>query len=307
MNKDNRIFVAGASGMVGSAIVRKLKELGYTKILTNRINLINQVDVELEFDSIRPDYVFLCAARVGGIHANNTYRGEFIYNNLMIQTNVIESCHRFNVSKLLFMGSSCIYPKNAPQPLKEEYLLTGELEQTNSPYAVAKIAGIEMCKAYRDQYGCNFISVMPTNLYGPGDNYDLENSHVIPALIRKFYEAKRDVTDVTIWGTGNCYREFMHVDDLASASVFLMNNYEEREHINVGTGEEIKIKDLVELIKKISNFTRNVVWDTSKPDGTYRKTLDCDKLNLKYGWGDVRSLEQGLKQVYDRYSSESQD
>lgn len=307
MNKDSRIFVAGATGMVGSAIIRKLRELGYKNILTNRINLVNQVDVDLEFNSMRPDYVFLCAARVGGIQANNIYRAEFIYINLMIEANVIDACHKYNVKKLLFMGSSCIYPKNAPQPLKEEYLLTGELEQTNSPYAVAKIAGIEMCKAYRDQYGCNFISVMPTNLYGPGDNYDLNSSHVIPALIRKFYEAKRDGTDVTIWGTGNCYREFMHVDDLASASVFLMNNYQEREHINVGTEEEIKISNLVELIKNISNFTGKIVWDETKPDGTYRKTLDCSKLNLKYGWGNAISLREGLKQIYDRYSSESQN
>jgi len=235
MKKNDRIWVAGATGMVGSAIVRRLKHLGYTNILTNRINLINQTDVDMELESIRPDYVFLCAARVGGIQANNTYRAEFIYNNLMIEANVIEACYKYKVTKLLFMGSSCIYPKYAEQPIKEHSLLTGVLEETNSPYAIAKIAGIEMCKAYRDQYGCNFISVMPTNLYGPGDNYDLNNSHVIPALIRKFYEAKQRGENVAIWGNGECYREFMHVDDLADASVFLMEAYNEREHINIGT------------------------------------------------------------------------
>lgn len=302
MNLKDKIYVAGHRGMVGSAILRQLKAKGYTNFVlktSSELDLRNQQDVADFFATEKPDYVFLAAAKVGGIIANNTFRGDFIYENLMIQNNVIHQSYLNNVKKLMFLGSSCIYPKMAPQPLKEEYMLTGELEPTNEPYAIAKIAGIKMCDAYRDQFGCNFISVMPTNLYGPNDNYDLKNSHVLPAMLRKFITAKRNKdASVTIWGTGSPKREFLHADDLAEACLFLMENYNEQGLVNIGVGEDISILDLAILVKKIVGFEGEILTDTSKPDGTPRKLMDVSKLN-SFGWKAKTSLEEGIQKVYD--------
>lgn len=301
MNLQSKIFIAGHKGMVGSAIFRRLTAAGYQNILTRNsqeLDLRNGEQVKSFFETEKPEYIFLAAARVGGIHANNTRRAEFIYDNLMIQTNVIHNAYLFDVNKLLFLGSSCIYPKLAPQPLREEYLLTGELEPTNEPYAIAKIAGIKMCEAYRSQYGCNFISAMPTNLYGPNDNYDLQNSHVLPALLRKFHEARLSgATEVIIWGDGSPLREFLHVDDLADACVFLMQYYNEAGHINVGTGSDISIMDLANLVRDIAGFRGNIVCDTTKPNGTPRKLLDVEKMT-NLGWQSSITLSEGIRQVY---------
>ncbi|HTA82845.1 MAG TPA: GDP-L-fucose synthase [Bacteroidia bacterium] len=301
MEKSAKIYVAGHRGMVGSAIIRKLKQQGYTNILTigsKELDLRKQEDVSLFFANEKPDYVFLAAAKVGGIYANNTYRAEFLYDNLMIEANIIHASYVNKVKKLMFLGSSCIYPKMAPQPLKESYLLTGLLEYTNEPYAIAKIAGIKLCESYRLQYGCNFISVMPTNLYGPNDNYDLNNSHVLPALLRKFHSAKIDGhPTVTVWGSGSPLREFLHVDDLAEACMFLMENYNEAELVNIGTGTDISIKDLALLIKKISGYQGKLEFDSSKPDGTPRKLMDVTKLH-NLGWKHKISLEAGIEMVY---------
>lgn len=306
MNKDSKIYIAGHRGMVGSAILRKLQKEGFKNFIfrtSKELDLRDQVATAEFFAAERPDYVFLAAAKVGGIVANNTYKAEFIYENIMIQSNVIHQSYVNGVKKLMFLGSSCIYPKMAPQPLKEDYLLTGLLEPTNEPYAIAKIAGIKMCDAYRDQYGCNFISVMPTNLYGPNDNYDLQNSHVLPALIRKFHEAKKESKkEVTIWGTGSPLREFLHADDLADACYYLMNAYDEPGLVNIGTGEDISIKDLALLIKGIVGYEGELVFDTSKPDGTPRKLMDVSKLATK-GWKYKISLEEGIKSVYKEYAA----
>jgi GDP-L-fucose synthase len=287
MRFDDKIYVAGHRGMVGSALVRNLQVRGFSNLLlktSKELDLKNQSAVDQLFASERPDYVFLAAAKVGGIMANNTYRAEFLYDNLMIQNNVINAAHINNVKKLMFLGSSCIYPKLAPQPLKEEYLLSGELEPTNEPYAIAKIAGIKMCDGYRAQYGSNFISVMPTNMYGPNDNYDLNNSHVLPAMIRKFHEAKiKNQPSVTIWGTGTPKREFMHADDLADACFFLMQNFNDAGFINIGTGADISINDLAILIRRITGFEGEILNDLEKPDGTPRKLMDVSKLN-NLGW-----------------------
>lgn len=305
MEKSAKIYVAGHRGMVGSAIVRKLREQHYSNIIVRtsaELDLRNQLAVERFFESEKPDYVFLAAAKVGGILANNTYRAEFLYDNLMIESNVIHQSYVHKVKKLLFLGSSCIYPKLAPQPLTEEALLSGFLEPTNEPYAIAKIAGIKLCENYRHQYGCNFISAMPTNLYGPNDNYDLNKSHVIPALIRKFHEAKvRNEKTVTIWGTGSPLREFLHVDDLADASVFLMNSYSQSQFINIGSGKEISIKELALLIGKISGYRGDVVFDTTKPDGTPRKLMNVSKL-ASLGWKFSIELEDGLRNTYREFS-----
>jgi GDP-L-fucose synthase len=302
MEKNARIFVAGHRGMVGSAICRKLNDAGYQHLILKtsaQLDLRNQQAVEHFFDTEKPEYVFLAAAKVGGIHANNVYRAEFLYENLMIEANIIHAAWKHSVKKLMFLGSSCIYPKFADQPLKEEYLLTGALEPTNEPYAIAKITGIKLCEAYRDQYGCNFISVMPTNLYGPNDNYDLNNSHVLPALIRKFHEAKIEGKNkVEIWGTGTPRREFLHSDDLAEACMFLMENYNEKEFLNVGTGTDIPIKDLAYLIRDIVGFEGELVFDTSKPDGTPRKLMDVSKLH-QLGWKHKIELEEGVRSVYE--------
>jgi GDP-L-fucose synthase len=292
--------------MVGSAIKRKLEKEGFKNIITRRsseLDLRDQTEVADFFKKEKPTYVFLAAAKVGGILANNKYRGEFLYDNLMIQSNIIHHSYINSVEKLLFLGSSCIYPKLAPQPLKEEYLLTGELEPTNEPYAIAKIAGIKMCDAYRDQYGCNFISAMPTNLYGPNDNYDLETSHVLPALIRKFHEGKINNTkSVQLWGTGSPKREFLHVDDLADACYFLMKNHNEKGLVNIGTGIDISIKELAELIKKIVGCEGELDWDDSKPDGTPRKLMNVDKLNA-LGWTYKIELEKGISLVYEDFKN----
>ncbi len=305
MEKEAKIYVAGHNGMVGSAIVRRLKIEGYKNFIlksSKEIDLRNQQQVIDFFEKEKPEYVFLAAAKVGGIQANNTFRADFLYENLMIQNNVIHQSYVNNVKKLIFLGSSCIYPKLAPQPLKEDYLLTGTLEYTNEPYAIAKIAGIKMCENYRSQYGCNFISVMPTNLYGPNDNYDLNNSHVLPALIRKFYEAKvENKPFVEIWGSGLPRREFLHVDDLADACYNLMLNYNEPSLINIGSGVDVTIKELAELIKRIANYNGDLKWNTDKPDGTQRKLMDVSKLN-SFGWRYKIALEEGLKRTYDLYS-----
>jgi GDP-L-fucose synthase len=302
MNKNAKIYVAGHRGMVGSALVRKLQAEGYQRLLLRtsaELDLTNQQAVANFFAEEQPDYVFLAAAKVGGIQANNTYRADFIYQNLMIETNVIHSAYMNNVTKLLFLGSSCIYPKLAPQPLKEDYLLTGVLEPTNEPYAIAKIAGIKLCEAYRSQYGCNFISVMPTNLYGTNDHYDLNNSHVLPALLRKFHTAKIDnAPTVEIWGSGTPKREFLHVDDLAEACFYLMQHYNEAELINIGTGEDISIKDLALLIKDIVGYSGELRFDASKPDGTPRKLMDVSKLHA-LGWQHKIDLAEGIRAVYD--------
>jgi GDP-L-fucose synthase len=302
MKKDSKIYIAGHNGMVGSAILRKLQAEGFTNFLvrsSKELDLRNQQAVSDFFNQEKPEYVFLAAAKVGGIVANNTYRAEFLYENLMIQSNVIDSAYRSKVKKLMFLGSSCIYPKMAPQPLKEDYLLTGILEPTNEPYAIAKIAGIKLCDAYRSQYGCNFISVMPTNLYGPNDNYDLKNSHVLPALLRKFHTAKLENNPtVEIWGSGSPMREFLHVDDLASACYFLMENYNEEGLVNIGVGSDITIKDLALLIKKIVGFPGELAFDSSKPDGTPRKLMDVSKLHA-FGWKHQIELEDGITAVYE--------
>ena len=306
MKKDGKIYVAGHSGMVGSAIIRNLNKKGYNNIVTrdfSELDLTRQNDVEKFFETEKPDYVFLAAAKVGGILSNNTYPAEFIYDNLMIESNIIHAAYKNNVTKLLFLGSSCIYPKLAPQPIKEEYLLTDSLEPTNEAYAIAKIAGIELCKFYRRQYNVDFISVMPTNLYGINDNFDLKNSHVLPALIRKFHEAKINGTpEVVMWGTGNPKREFLFVDDLADACVYLMNHYSDEPHLNIGTGEDVKIKELAEIVKKVVGYEGKIVNDLSKPDGTPRKLLDVSKLH-ETGWKHKVSLEEGIKIVYDWYLS----
>ena len=301
MEKSAKIYIAGHKGMVGSAIMRQLAVLGYTNIITknsSELDLRNQQAVNDFFVTEQPAYVFLAAAKVGGIVANNTYRADFIYENLMIEANIIHAAFENKVIKLLFLGSSCIYPKLASQPLKEDYLLSGYLEQTNQPYAIAKIAGIEMCDAYRSQYGCNFISVMPTNLYGPNDNYDLEKSHVLPAMLRKFIAGKnrKDAT-VTLWGTGAPKREFLHVNDLANACLFLMENYHEAGLVNVGVGNDISIKELANLVKSIVGFEGEIIWDTTKPDGTPRKLLDVTKLT-NLGWKATIDLPQGIELVY---------
>ncbi len=301
MDKNTKIYIAGHRGMVGSAIARQLKTNGFNNIIgktSDELDLKNQNGVSNFFATEKPDYVFLAAAKVGGIVANNTYRADFIYENLQIQNNVIHNAFVSGVKKLMFLGSSCIYPKLAPQPLKEEYLLTGLLEETNEPYAIAKIAGIKMCDAYRTQYGCNFISVMPTNLYGPNDNYDLQNSHVLPALIRKLHEAKKNKNKtVAIWGTGLPKREFLHADDMANACIFLMQNYNEAGLVNIGTGIDISIKDLALLIKDIVGFTGELIFDSTKPDGTPRKLMNVSKLQ-NMGWKHHFSLEEGIKEVY---------
>lgn len=357
MKKDSKIYIAGHRGMVGSAIHRNLLNLGYTNFIfrtSKELDLTNQASVDSFFEKERPNYVFNAAAKVGGIVANNTYRAQFIYENLMIQNNIIHSSYKYGVKKLLFLGSSCIYPKNAPQPLKEEYLLEGKLEETNEPYAIAKIAGIKMCESYYRQYGCNFISVMPTNLYGPNDNYDLEKSHVLPALFRKFHLGKclqsndwggikndldiRPIegingsnsqdeiigilskygitsrephlteTTITLWGTGNVYREFLHVDDMADACVYTMLNVEAKKlytelnqtHINIGTGIDLTIKELAETVQHVIGYTGKVIWDSEKPDGTYKKQQDVDLMN-QLGWKYKINLEEGIKMVYTNY------
>lgn len=346
MEKSAKIFVAGHRGMVGSAIVRNLTSAGYTNIITrtsSQLNLVNQNEVEAFFELEKPDYVFLAAAKVGGIVANNVYRAQFIYENLMIQNNVIHSAYKAGVTKLMFLGSSCIYPRMAPQPIKEEHLLTGLLEQTNEPYAIAKIAGIKMCEAYHSQYGCNYVSVMPTNLYGQNDNYDLEKSHVLPALIRKMYLgkclqngdwatlrkdlnkrpiegvngeaseadilailAKYGIDDhsVTLWGTGSPYREFLHVDDMADACIYVMQNYDAPDqipsHVNVGSGTDLTIKELAETVQKVTDYKGQLIWDTTKPDGTPRKLMDNSKL-ASLGWAPKISLEEGITMVVRDY------
>ncbi|MFN3794216.1 MAG: GDP-L-fucose synthase family protein [Chitinophagaceae bacterium] len=302
MEKTSKIYIAGHRGMVGSALVRKLEQEGYTNIVTRTskdLDLRNQQAVADFFAQEKPDYVFLAAAKVGGIVANNTYRAEFIYDNLMMESNIIHHSYLNGVKKLLFLGSSCIYPKLAPQPLKEEYLLSGYLEHTNQPYAVAKIAGIELCDSYRAQYGCNFISAMPTNLYGPNDNYDLEKSHVLPAMLRKFITAKRNnLPEVELWGTGSPRREFLHVDDLATACLHLMEHYSEQGLVNIGTGEDVTIKELAELIQGIVGYTGSIRWNTDKPDGTPRKLMDVSKIN-SFGWKASIDLPTGIKMVYE--------
>lgn len=306
MEKKSRIYVAGHRGMVGSAIVRKLVSEGYEHLIlrtSGELDLRNQQAVDDFFRHEKPEYVFLSAAKVGGIHANNVYRADFLYDNLMIEANIIHAAYKNNVKKLLFLGSSCIYPKMAPQPLREESLLTGLLEPTNEPYAIAKISGIKLCEAYRDQYGCNFISAMPTNLYGPNDNYDLNNSHVLPAFIRKFHDAKEnDATHVEVWGTGSPMREFLHVDDLADACYFLMMNYDEKLFVNVGTGEDITIKALAEMVREIVGFNGELKWDSTKPDGTPRKLMDVSKLHA-LGWKHKTGLREGISAVYEEFKS----
>src|SRR6201996_8986185 len=309
MEKGAKIYIAGHRGMVGSAIYRKLQKEGYTNFVTrtsSTLDLRNQQAVADFFELEKPDYVFLAAAKVGGIVANNTYRAEFLYDNLQIQNNIIHHSYLNGVKKLMFLGSSCIYPKLAPQPLKEEYLLTGPLEPTNEPYAIAKIAGIKMCDAYRDQYGCNYISVMPTNLYGYNDNYHPQNSHVLPALIRRFHEAKEQgLPSVTIWGTGSPLREFLFADDLAEACYFLMQNYNEAGFVNIGTGEDLSISELALLVKKIIGYEGNIDFDATKPDGTPRKLMDVSKLH-NIGWKHHTTLEQGIELAYRDFISKGE-
>jgi GDP-L-fucose synthase len=308
MEKQHKIFVAGHRGMVGAAIVRKLQEDGFQNLLLRtsaQTDLRQQQAVDDLFATEKPEYVIIAAAKVGGILANNTYRAEFLYDNLLIESNIIHAAYKYGTKKLLFLGSSCIYPKLAPQPMKEEMLLTGLLEPTNEPYAVAKIAGIKLCEAYRDQYGCNFISAMPTNLYGQGDNYHPKNSHVVPALIRKFHEAKMNKSDeVEIWGTGTPLREFMYVDDLADACLFLMQHYDEKLFLNVGTGEEVSIKDLALAVQKVTGFSGSIRFDTTKPDGTPRKLMDCSRLHA-LGWTHQTGLEEGLAKAYQYFQAET--
>lgn len=304
MEVNDKIYIAGHQGMVGSAILRRLQEEGFTQFVLkgpSELDLRDSAAVAHFFAEEKPDYVFLAAAKVGGIVANTTYRADFIYDNLMIQNNIIHNSYLNGVKKLLFLGSSCIYPKLAPQPLKEEYLLSGYLEETNEPYAIAKIAGIKMCDAYRSQYGCNFISVMPTNLYGPNDNYDLQNSHVLPAMIRKFHEGKQNqAPQVELWGSGSPLREFLYVDDLARACVFLMQTYNEAGLVNIGTGKDLTIKALAELVQKTVAYTGRIFWNTEKPDGTPRKLLDVSKLHAA-GWRHSVELEEGVARVYEAY------
>ncbi len=306
MEVNDKIYIAGHRGMVGSAIWRRLERAGFSNLIGRtsvQLDLKNQAVVQAFFEKEQPEYVFLAAARVGGILANNSYRGEFLYDNLMIQSNTIDAAYRSGVKKLMFLGSSCIYPKLAPQPLKEEYLLTGLLEPTNESYAIAKIAGIKLCDAYRSQYGCNYISVMPTNLYGLNDNYDLNNSHVLPALIRKFHDAKVNGDRVvTLWGSGKPRREFLHADDLADACLFLMQEFDEPGFVNIGVGEDVEIKELAGMISRIAGFTGEIVHDLSKPDGTPRKLMDVTKLN-QLGWKASIPLEEGLRRTYKEYSN----
>ena len=307
MLKDSSIFVAGHRGLVGSAICRRLKSEGYSNIIVRthkELDLKQQAGVENLFKRERPEYVILAAAKVGGIYANNTYPAEFIYDNLIVQCNVINAAYLSGVKKLLFLGSSCIYPKFAPQPMKEEHLLTGELEPTNEPYAVAKIAGIRMCQSYNRQYGTSFISLMPTNLYGPGDNFDPKTSHVLPALIRKFHEAKTSGKKVVLWGTGSPMREFLHVDDMADACVFLMQSYSDSEIINVGTGKDISIRELAEIVKDTVGYSGKVQWDASKPDGTPRKLLDVGRLEA-LGWKARISLREGIQSTYEWFCTDA--
>ena len=310
MNQSDKIYIAGHRGMVGSAIARKLSSEGYTNIITRtsaELDLRNQQAVTDFFAREKPDYVFLAAAKVGGIVANNTYRAEFIYDNLMMESNIIHHSYLNGVKKLLFLGSSCIYPKMAPQPLKEEYLLSGYLEETNQPYAIAKIAGIELCDGYRAQYGCNFISAMPTNLYGPNDNYNLTTSHVLPAMLRKFIMAKRNnLPTVTIWGSGTPKREFLHVDDLAEACIFLMQQYNEKGLLNIGTGVDSTILELAQLVQEITGYTGEIVLDSSKPDGTPRKLMDVSKMTAA-GWKAKIDLRAGIEMVYASIKDEDWD
>lgn len=306
MENNSKIYIAGHRGMVGSAIMRNLQNKGYNNIITctsKELDLRNSQAVSDFFEKEKPEYVFLAAAKVGGIQANNVYRADFIYENLMIQNNVIHNSYLNGVKKLMFLGSSCIYPKLAPQPLKEEYLLTGLLEETNEPYAIAKIAGIKMCESYKRQYGCNFISVMPTNMYGPNDSYNLNNSHVLPALIRKFHDAKeQNLPSVEMWGTGTPMREFLHADDLGDACVFLMNTYDGEQFVNIGSGTDLTIKDLALLIKNIVGFKGDIVHDLSKPDGTPRKLMDVSYLH-SLGWKHKIELPEGIKQVYEDFKN----
>ena len=305
MEKSSKIYVAGHKGLVGSAIVRALTAAGYNNLVTrsrSELDLLNQTDVESFFATEKPEYVFLAAAKVGGIMANKTYPAEFIFENLTIQNHVIQNAHKYGVTKLLFLGSSCIYPKYAEQPIKEEYLLTGTLEPTNDAYAIAKIAGIMMCQSYNRQYGDNFISVMPTNLYGENDNFDPETSHVLPALIRRFHEAKLDNTsEVTVWGSGSPMREFLYVDDMASACIHLMKTYSEPEIVNIGTGQDVTIRELAETIADVTGYTGSITWDTTKPDGTPRKLLDVSKLHA-LGWKHSVKLRAGIKLTHDWYT-----
>ncbi len=304
MNRQDKVYIAGHRGMVGSAIKRKLESEGFKNLVyksSGELDLRNQQDVHDFFEKEKPGFVFLAAAKVGGIMANDTFRADFLYENLMIESNIIHAAWKTNVKKLMFLGSSCIYPRMAPQPLKEDYLLTGLLEHTNEPYAIAKIAGIKLCDAFRAQYGCDYISVMPTNLYGPNDNYDLKNSHVLPALIRKFHEAKiNNDPFVTIWGSGEPKREFLHVDDLAEACVFLMNHFDEAGLVNVGVGTDLSILELAKLVARIVGYTGSIQKDTSKPDGTPRKLMDVSKINAM-GWTAKITLEEGIRMVYGEY------
>lgn len=306
MQLTDKIYIAGHRGLVGGAIYRLLTGLGYTNLVTRtsaELDLREHIPVKSFFEMEKPQYVILAAAKVGGIYANNTYPAEFIYDNLCIQNNIIHEAYRNGVTKLLFLGSSCIYPKNCPQPIKEEYLLTGLLEPTNEAYAIAKIAGIKLCEYYMKQYGCRFISAMPTNLYGPGDNYDLQNSHVLPALIRKFHEAKVSGADnVTIWGTGSPMREFLHVDDMARACYFLLQNYDQPEIVNVGVGHDETIADIARIIKEIVGFEGELVFDTSKPDGTLRKLMNVDRINA-LGWKAAIDLKEGIRMTYEDFIS----
>jgi GDP-L-fucose synthase len=306
VEKNSRIYIAGHRGMVGSAILRQLTTAGHSQLITRtsiELDLTNQAAVRAFFAETQPEFVFLAAAKVGGIHANNVYRADFLYRNLMIEANVIHAAYEHSVQKLLFLGSSCIYPKFAEQPLREESLLTGLLEPTNEPYAIAKIAGIKLCEAYRDQYGCNFISAMPTNLYGPNDNYDPENSHVLPALIRKFHEAKvSGAPSVTLWGSGSPRREFLHVDDLATACIHLMQHYNEKLFVNVGTGEDLTILELAQIIQRTVGFEGDLVTDPSKPDGTPRKLMDVSRIN-SFGWRHTIGLETGIAAVYEEFKT----
>ncbi|MBW8683663.1 GDP-L-fucose synthase [Chitinophaga rhizophila] len=309
MQLNDKIYIAGHRGMVGGAISRRLQTLGYTNLVTRssaELDLRSQAAVNEFFATEKPEYVFLAAAKVGGIHANNTYRAEFLYDNLIMEANIIHAAWQNGVKKLMFLGSSCIYPKLAPQPLREDSLLTGPLEPTNEPYAIAKIAGIKLCEAYRDQYGANFISVMPTNLYGIGDNYHPENSHVLPALIRRFHEAKESgASNVTVWGSGTPKREFLFADDLAAACVYLMLHYDEKELVNIGTGEDLTIRELAETVKEVVGFTGELVFDSSKPDGTPRKLMDVSKLH-KLGWKHSVELKEGLEQAYADFLQKNQ-
>lgn len=301
MEKNSKIYVAGHLGMVGSAILRNLQKAGYTNIITatrKEVDLIDQTQTNNFMFEHKPDYVFLAAAKVGGIYANSEYQADFIYENLMVESNVIMACHLFKVKKLLYLGSSCIYPRNCPQPIKEEYLLSGPLEETNKGYSIAKIAGIVMCQKFNSQYDTNYISLMPTNLYGPNDNYHLENSHVFPAMIRKFHEAKiRSDETITLWGTGSPYREFLHVDDLADASTYLMNNYDDGDIVNIGSGKDLSIRELAMLMKKVIGFEGDIIFDSSKPDGTPKKLLDVSKLE-SLGWTYSIEIEDGIRSTY---------